>query len=66
MTKHDLDFQGPVDPLAERRRTDSADTIVAGGKVDAGSKIEAMKRAGIVVADSPAGLGEAVLKAIKG
>ncbi|MEC9105379.1 MAG: succinate--CoA ligase subunit alpha, partial [Pseudomonadota bacterium] len=29
-------------------------------------KIEAMKSAGIVVADSPAGLGEAVLKAIKG
>ena len=27
-------------------------------------KIEAMKSAGIVVADSPAGLGEAVLKAI--
>ena len=28
-------------------------------------KIEAMKRAGIVVADSPAGLREAVLKAIR-
>ena len=27
---------------------------------------EAMKRAGIVVADSPAHLGEAVMKAIKG
>ncbi|MCA1939565.1 MAG: succinate--CoA ligase subunit alpha [Caenispirillum bisanense] len=48
------------------KRMGHAGAIISGGKGTAGDKMEAMKSAGILVADSPAALGSTMLKAMKG
>jgi succinyl-CoA synthetase alpha subunit len=48
------------------KRMGHAGAIISGGKGTAPAKIEAMKSAGIQVADSPASLGSTMLKAMDG
>jgi len=48
------------------RRMGHAGAIISGGKGTAGDKMEAMRSAGIEVADSPAKLGSTMLQVMKG
>jgi succinyl-CoA synthetase alpha subunit len=48
------------------RRMGHAGAIISGGSGSSGDKIEAMKKAGITVTDSPAALGSTMVKLLKG
>jgi len=48
------------------RRMGHAGAVISGGQDTAGHKIEALRSAGVFVADSPASLGSTMLKVLKG
>src|SRR3954464_8286151 len=48
------------------RRMGHAGAIISGGKGDAESKLEAMRSAGIRIAENPAAIGKAMLEAMRG
>jgi succinyl-CoA synthetase alpha subunit len=48
------------------RRMGHAGAIVSGGRDTAQAKVEAMRRAGITIAESPAALGSTMIKALRG
>ena len=48
------------------RRMGHAGAVISGGNDTADHKIEALRKAGIMVADSPASLGSTMVKALKG
>ncbi len=56
-------FAGTTAP--PERRMGHAGAIISGGSGTASAKIDAMKSAGIFVADSPAALGETMLHAMR-
>ncbi|KAI0734619.1 succinate-CoA ligase [Fomitopsis betulina] len=47
------------------RRMGHAGAIISGGKGTASAKVEALRNAGVIVTDSPAQIGEQMLKAMK-
>ena len=47
------------------RRMGHAGAIISGGKGDAESKLEAMRSAGVHIAENPAAIGKAMLEAMR-